>query len=367
MKQTFLLFILALLFSCAENNKKADDSNIVEVEKLNVKNGFTIPKRFLDSVRYVKLTSEDDDLLIGKIAKVEIQKDKIYILDNHNRKTKLVVFDQNGKAIAQVGKRGQGPNEYLQIGDFDVDTSGNVYFIDGRLDKFFVYDKDFNIKSTTKLPFEADIIKILGNGNYLWGLSSWNQGQCANDKVIVTNKDLQPLDTLCQYDEYRDDNFWISSYDFVETEKYITYNQTISNDVLLLNKQNGKLIKTIEFDFGSKNVPDEKKKNIESHLNDFKSYNMLQWITIVEDDYILGTFWDRTESKPFFIDRQKNDIHIGKSISQYRSSTVKAYKNKVLISYIEPDSEQAEDDKLPKEVRNHLENGDFVLAFSYLK
>ncbi len=366
MKKIILVFsILAILFKCSENKNSNEKSDIIKVDRLNVTNDFKIPSRFIDSVQFIKLTSENDDLLISRISVVEISKDKIYILDD--RQKKLVVFDHKGNAIAQVGKKGQGPNEYLQITHFDVDSEGNVYIIDGRLDKLFIYDKYFNVKSSTKLPFEADIVKILGNGNYIWGLSSWNQGQCTNDKIIVTNKDLQTLDTLCKYDEFHDDNFWISSYTFVEIEQYIIYNRFINNEVLLLDKQNGKLIKTVEFDFGSKNVPDEKKKDIEGNLNDFKNYNMLQWITVVEENYILGTFWDKMESKPFFIDRKNNDIYIGKSFGKYSSCTVKGYKNNTLISYIEPESEKSKEESLPEDVKRHLENGDFVLFLSYLK
>ncbi len=55
---------------------------------------------------------------------------RIYILDAKPRAGVVAAYDTAGHFLSMVGRRGQGPMEYIGGSDFDVDTDGNVYLLD---------------------------------------------------------------------------------------------------------------------------------------------------------------------------------------------------------------------------------------------
>lgn len=81
--------------------------------------------------RYIKL-DPNERYLFGGADKV-LFRDNIYILDK--RQKKMVVFDQEGNGVNILHRVGQGPEEYIQITDFSVDTKGNIFMVDGVSDK----------------------------------------------------------------------------------------------------------------------------------------------------------------------------------------------------------------------------------------
>lgn len=186
------------------------------------------------------------------------------------------------------GRRGQGPDEYLDIADFDVTSDGSVYFIDGRLDKLFCFNDQLEFCKAYSLPFEADIISVLDEG-FLFGLSSWNKGFGENNKIMRTDMELNVLNTCLEYDENTDPSFWISSYSFVCTPDFISYNQPIDNCIYLFDYK-GNIQECIDFDFASENVPNEVKKNVEKYWDSFGDYCMLKNYTVVTKRVIAGSF-----------------------------------------------------------------------------
>lgn len=135
----------------------------------------------------------------------------MYVLDK--RQKKIVVFDDQGVGLLVLHKVGQGPEEYLQITDFDVDNNGQIYIVDGAGDKLIVYDQHGNFVSATKFPFEADIIHCLDNGNFLLGLSAWNKhAQTRGNRFAIVGKDMQIHSSSLAFDDYQDNMYWISSY-----------------------------------------------------------------------------------------------------------------------------------------------------------
>ena len=168
------VFLLLLFFtSCTNGNKVRTKENLIYVNRLERINNSNIPpESFIKEIKYVNLYSTDIELDFKLISKIKIHNNHFFIMDSYL--SNLLVYDFNGSAIAKIGKKGNGPNEYLSVTDFDIDNNGNIYVIDGTLDKLFVYDPAFKFILKKDLPFSVDIIKVLENGNFLLGLSSWN-------------------------------------------------------------------------------------------------------------------------------------------------------------------------------------------------
>jgi hypothetical protein len=324
----------------------------------------TLPTTLIKEKTYILLDSSTDDFLFKSIYKMTIKDGKIYILDR--KLNKLIVFNQNGSGIGKVGNIGQGSKEYLQIDDFDVNDSGDIYVMDGRTDKLFVFDKNLQFVSVRKLPFEADIIYCLSNGKLMFGLSSWNKEKYTNTMIILTNNELIAENSYMQYDEYMDDAYWISNYLFVNDGKSIFYNKPIDNFIYQFS-ETGMPVKAYFFDFGKKNVPHKDRKDIEGNLEKYINYCCLKNFTIINEKYILGTLWDKTETKTFVIDRKNRKLYLNEASADADKSNMIGYYNNSILSYIYPgkyDHLQAMD--FPEEVKEYIEEENFVICLSEL-
>ena len=159
-----------------------------------------------------------------------------------------------------------------------------------------------------------------------------------------------------------DNSVWISNYTFSSCENTILYNRPLDNEVLQLSNT-GELTGSLFFNFGKETIPDEEKKDIMKYFKKFENYTGLQKITIIEDNYISGTFFMYGKTKSFFIDRKENKLFIGKE----SDIDVIGYHNNMLISCLIPGTTKAGDISLPTDVKKNLEAENFVLCLYYLE
>lgn len=357
MKRVCLYILLMACFAC-QTGKETQDPREARIDYQNAK-----VKPFEDLLRekpiqeeYVLLRSKSAETDFSKPKKILVQDGKIFILDSA-RPTKLVVFSRDGEGLAQVGTRGEGPQEYLSIADFDVADDGKIYFIDGQADKLFCFNEDFSFAYTKELPFEADILKAVGGG-FLFGLSSWNTGECEGAKIARTDGDLNVQEKFLEYDEYTDPAFWVSGYTFIRTREGIVYNQTIDNHIHLFDPD-GNYKGAVYMDFGSRNVPDEAKKEIESKLQDYEEYDLLKNYVAMTDNYIIGALWKSRKTVPFVYDRRTNTAYLCAEQEEYASPALAGYSDTLSIAYYEPTMDIS---MLPDSVQRFLEQEDFVLC-----
>lgn len=306
-----IIFLLVILVAgCKKRQVQIEGISIENIDFFSLKQKAIndISDGCFSNIRYINI-SLDSNLLFSGIHKIEIRDSNIYIMDRYQRL--LGIFDMSGCGIGKVGGMGRAPNEYLNLTDFSIDKNGNVHIIDGRLDKKNIYDKNQNFIKSEKLPFEIDVFKCLENGCFLAGLSSWNKGLNAGDKLIKMDSVLNPLMTFCEYEKKIDANYWLSFYKFLQYRDTIIYNRFFDNNVYLFSDK-GEVLKSIRFNFGSKNVPEVALKNIERHEELYDRLCCLKEFTIVRSNYLLGYVWDERIDKIFLIDRSKDILYWGK-------------------------------------------------------
>ena len=371
MKQLLLpIIIIATFFSCKKhsNTEDLEKTKIVtyKVSEIDVEPLQNVLNTYFTEPTFVKLRSKDISTDFGKISKVKLQNQYIYILDQGIKS--LVVYDKEGYAVGKVGQKGQGPNEYLDIADFDIDKQGYIYALDGRWDKLFIYDQNLNLVSNEKLPFEADKIQLLENGDYMFALSSWNKGNGEGYKIAITDKEFNLKNKVFKYDEFIDENYWISDYQLIRTNEYIIYNKSIDNHIHLFSL-NGDYIKTILLDFGKENVQNQQKKNIEKYIRDFDNYTLLKDFPIIYGDLIMGTLWEHRNSKIFLLDTKQNKMFKSGKITDSNNTFYTGFSDSILISFIDPDfyRDHIDFSLLKPEIIEHLEKEEFVLTFRKIK
>lgn len=363
----FILLIFVFCTGCKKHAETLEPSEVIDFKQVDRKASIReAENRFFEEPVYILLKSPDKNTLFGKIDQIKILNDKIYILDEGIKS--LIVFDLDGNALGKVGVYGQGPQEYLDIASFDVDPAGRIYTIDGRNDKLFIYDDRFQCVSTQSLPFEADQLQLLADGRYLFALSSWNTGECKGRKIAVTDRELTVLASYLDYDEYKDDNYWISGYQFIRTDRSILYNQPIDNTIYQFSL-NGELLSSVRIDFGKQNTPDEIKKDIERHLTEFDNYTLLRNFTVVTPQFLMGYVWEGRHNKVFMLDRASNEIYVSPTLEDSDHTLLTGFCGSTMISFIDPDyyEEYPDHDLLPENILAHLKKGDFVICLRKIK
>lgn len=155
-------FFIAFLMSCNEGKSITD----VGVETINVKGAFNkYPvEDFIESVKIIPLETNDLSL-ISQIRKIVSNNNKWYISEFNDSPIK--VYSKNGNYITSIGKKGQGPGEFIQITDFSVNNdtvnifawSGNRKWIRMLPNNTFLYETDMNF------PFSECL--LMDNGKHL--------------------------------------------------------------------------------------------------------------------------------------------------------------------------------------------------------
>jgi hypothetical protein len=161
MKKILLALIIAVFVvsSCRKNNS-------VEIlsETISFNSNLALN---LDSVinftKYI-LLEDSEKSLFRDAHKVLIKENKIFILDIISKS--VLIFNTDGTFINKVGNIGQGPGEFTNPTDFDIDLDGNVFIYNGAKKEILKYNTQGLFMKSLKTPFDIDNFSILPNGRF---------------------------------------------------------------------------------------------------------------------------------------------------------------------------------------------------------
>ena len=82
-----------------------------------------------------------------------------------------------------------------------------------------------------------------------------------------------------------------------------------------------------------------------------------------------GTIWKNRESKLFLLDKQGSTIYLSKRLEDSDNTHLAGFRDSTMITYIDPDYDDnpMELIDLPIDIREHLDNGDFVVCIQHIK
>ena len=178
--------LLALLSTaCGSGNKEAS-----ELPQIDVNTNYPEKEICLQDVAevsYVALDSQDDLLFNGSVKSVS---DKgIVIYDASNQR--LLFFDNQGKFLNPVGRKGQGPEEYPMMFTVFVDWDNNEIVVFCSQSQIVVYSLDGTFKR--RVTFDSNV-----NPGDVYG---WSDGQFVSYRKGVLDKDgqLEPYRPIVFY------------------------------------------------------------------------------------------------------------------------------------------------------------------------
>ncbi len=148
MKKLILLIVAGtFLLSCANNNTDETQGLPVNLEQQDEVSVFDI----FESIDVVPLETNAQSL-IARMDKIIYFNDKYYVLDG--RQQVIVCFDSAGKFLFKIARKGQGPEEYLYLGDFNIDPYNNQLLLIEPFGSLLAFDLDGRFVSKTRLPNE---------------------------------------------------------------------------------------------------------------------------------------------------------------------------------------------------------------------
>lgn len=146
----FIILAFVMCISCGSYNTATmyADADTISIDgatrcdSLIFSDFFKAPK--------VVLLETKPECVVQNIRSLEIYKEDIYILDD--RANKLYVFDGNGKFKRTISSPGRGHGEYMKLADFSIDrTKEVIYLLDEATDEILKFSlNDYKFLSSIK-------------------------------------------------------------------------------------------------------------------------------------------------------------------------------------------------------------------------
>ena len=170
MKRTLLGFIVLTVAPlalaavlAAQKIETVDGVRVVHNEKGGLWG--KAPKVGLELVRKIgDIDTEDENFAFNYPSDIVADKaGNIYILDSAN--TRIQKFGPDGRYLATIGRKGQGPGEFMLPGDLDIDQEGNLVVSDSAQSRIHVI-----------IDGGQDVRSILMKDEQLYGLRAFPSG-----------------------------------------------------------------------------------------------------------------------------------------------------------------------------------------------
>ncbi len=150
MKQS-ILAILLILTSCMSETEVINGSAVKANYDKATQSEISIPE-----IKYIPLETNKSSL-IGSIDKLLYKNNHFYILDK--RQNEIFIFNQKGKYVSSIKQKGEGPGEYLELIDMDVDNEGNIYVADNGRAQIIKY-MGTNAKHYQTIPVKEHFMEF---------------------------------------------------------------------------------------------------------------------------------------------------------------------------------------------------------------
>src|SRR5690606_16331589 len=94
-------------------------------------------ERLTKSLKLIHLETNEKSILTD-VMDIKLFNEKIYVSDASRR---ILIFDQEGKFLKVLGKRGEGPGEYERFAFMTIDLESDLLYVASAM-KLYVYSKE---------------------------------------------------------------------------------------------------------------------------------------------------------------------------------------------------------------------------------
>ena len=186
-------FIISLcaasILFCSCSNNASNNSQIIDIESAIGKGAIHNASEFLEDIRYIPLETTAASI-IGDIRNIIIENEKIYVLTYNDI---ITIFDINGKYLNTLNRIGRGPEEYLNISDFAINSRGNIVM--SSYEEVLEYDA--NLKLVGKITPGKNANTDAG----LWDFTLLEDGLFASNIMYGDTDPKYVMQDLIIYDD----------------------------------------------------------------------------------------------------------------------------------------------------------------------
>lgn len=199
----------------------------------------------IDSITYIPI-GENNGLFIGRCGAVRLCNGMIYMPDQYFSPKRILAYDSSdGSPRFAIDKLGQGPDEYIQILDYAVDSE-YVYILDSFRDCLSLYDSHTgDFVRHIKMPFRARSVEPLDNGRFLFTVSPSDPEERRDTtgmkeyRLVVTDSDMNITASYLEVKE-EDGKSPIGVYpELVRNQGNITYTNPVITGFYSLDSSSG--------------------------------------------------------------------------------------------------------------------------------
>ena len=176
-----IIVLVLILTSCDKNISEGNEMRVINISLKESEDKLKLSS-IVKQKKWVILETTDS-CLIGRIDKIKITKDYLFVLDIYSTKA-LYTFNKSGKFIAKIGRTGRGPGEYAFPFDFTIDENRKLIYIldNGNRLMQYSYNGSF-IESLNLLGFTAFSVEKTNKG---FAFISGDR----DDNLILTDNNL---------------------------------------------------------------------------------------------------------------------------------------------------------------------------------
>lgn len=299
-KQNIWIVLLGImgLFSCHEGGKEDNLSFDLMVEAVDSLHYSS----FVDSVQYIELETTED-CLIGSINDVIRTPTHLFILDR--RQQTIWIFDAKGHYLNKIAKQGEGPEEYVNLCQFEY-VDNRIVALDLWTRSLLYYDLQGNYQGKKELTVWADDFKLLPDGSIIVSRLGTEQ---ESRGVYLLDVDGNMKQKVIE----RDPDYVLSmtsDWELCSWEKSVTCMAPIlHNEVYHIDNTGAKVVYPFTFYPLPKHAyPEDVSK---AKLEDF-----IRTEYIEGEKWIYATFWSATQDVRCFLYDKAGQRHwIGKFLS----------------------------------------------------
>jgi len=292
MKTKYYLFILIALclFSCGGKNHQSNKLETISING-NIRQALNLSS-FVDTIEFIPLETNNENL-IGEVDRIIYRNGKYYLRTTHGMQNgKLSVFDNAGKYLWGLNKRGQGLGEYEELDDFSLTDSGNIVIPTYK--RIITYDSIGHFLSENRMElFMTEFLNIGNNSFIIRHFAAYhydnNLFSIMDNKGIIKGRLFKQSNIEAKKSAFLVDARSITTYKSMIYFIYPYCDTIYSID----NKENIKRLYYI--DYGSKKIPDgliDKKDDVfswEKKLFIFDDYLHASAIGVTDNYIYIGS------------------------------------------------------------------------------
>lgn len=294
--------------------KKPESARIKVPEKFD----HLLLSEVVDSIRYVPLETRAD-CLIGSVTKLLCVENRIYILDRDISKT-LFVFDDTGKFLFRLGRKGKGPGEFTRPNDFLLDPAGRkIIVLDQNLSKLSFFDFDGTFLRDLRLGFAPFFIAGVNENTYacyLGYLPFREQNQIIKSNLVLIDTLGIVKGKFFFYETGKDPLRYYPQTTFYSSPAGTVFIPPLENSVYLVTSSGVSLSYTI--DLGIESLPNDYIRSMKPQhelVDGLRAYRHSVYNFFETSSWIYFSFFDKKEVASCFYSKVSGEAKAASAIA----------------------------------------------------